>query len=158
ARRSRALPAGFPPPALAAMVISLMILVQAAPRRASVTAFLRLICFHLLWPAMGPPNSGKSSVPLCFRAMRTTLIPALLLGISLAACTNDSGGRAEASPRGRALVIRDIPTLPGAVSVDTTGTPEIERATWRIGLPFSAVSDYYKRELPKRGYTILNVR
>jgi hypothetical protein len=29
-----------------------MTLVQDEARRASVTAFLRLICFHLLWPAM----------------------------------------------------------------------------------------------------------
>src|SRR5918997_263824 len=52
ARRSRGLPSGSPPPALAATVISRMILVQAEARRLSVTAFLRLICFHLLWPAM----------------------------------------------------------------------------------------------------------
>src|ERR687898_2975689 len=50
--RSRGLPAGSPPPLLAATVISRMTLVQEEARRASVTAFLRLICFHLLWPAM----------------------------------------------------------------------------------------------------------
>jgi hypothetical protein len=52
ARRSRGFPSGSPPPALAATVISRMILVHAEARRASVTAFLRLICFHLLWPAI----------------------------------------------------------------------------------------------------------
>ena len=50
--RSRALPPGSPPPCLAAIVISRISLVNSAPRRASVTAFFRLICFHLLWPAM----------------------------------------------------------------------------------------------------------
>src|SRR6266496_3000738 len=50
--RSRALPPGSPPPCLAAMVISRISLVNSAPRRWSVTAFFRLICFHLLWPAM----------------------------------------------------------------------------------------------------------
>src|SRR5690348_10650670 len=50
--RSRGLPPGSPPPLLAATVISRMTLVQDEARRASVTAFLRLICFHLLWPAM----------------------------------------------------------------------------------------------------------
>src|SRR5919106_3423467 len=50
--RSRGLPPGSPPPLLAATVISRMTLVQEEARRASVTAFLRLICFHLLWPAM----------------------------------------------------------------------------------------------------------
>src|SRR4030042_1088182 len=49
--RRRAFPAGSPPPWRAATVISLMSLVKWAPRRESVTAFLRLICFHLLWPA-----------------------------------------------------------------------------------------------------------
>src|SRR2546427_248109 len=56
--RSRALPSGSPPPCFAAMVISRISLVKSAPRRASVTAFLRLICFHLLWPAMGAPVAG----------------------------------------------------------------------------------------------------
>src|SRR5215217_5268653 len=50
--RRRGLPPGSPPPLLAATVISRMTLVQDEARRASVTAFLRLICFHLLWPAM----------------------------------------------------------------------------------------------------------
>ena len=50
--RSRGLPPGSPPPALAATVISRMTLVQDEARRESVTAFFRLICFHLLWPAM----------------------------------------------------------------------------------------------------------
>ena len=52
ARRSRGLPSGSPPPARAATVISRMILVQTEARRESVTAFFRLICFHLLWPAI----------------------------------------------------------------------------------------------------------
>ena len=90
--------------------------------------------------------------------MRTTAIPALLLALlAAAACEgNERSQTPPPSPRGRAHVIRDIPVLPGATVVDTTGTSEAERATWRIGLPFSAVSDYYLRELPKRGYTILN--
>src|ERR671925_891337 len=50
--RRRGLPPGSPPPLRAATVISRMTLVQEEARRASVTAFLRLICFHLLWPAM----------------------------------------------------------------------------------------------------------
>ena len=52
ARRSRGFPPGSPPPARAATVISRITLVQVEARRESVTAFLRLICFHLLWPAM----------------------------------------------------------------------------------------------------------
>src|SRR5258705_553452 len=50
--RSRGLPPGSPPPLLAATVISRMTLVQDEARRAAVAAFFRLICFHLLWPAM----------------------------------------------------------------------------------------------------------
>src|SRR5687767_12897614 len=60
--RRRGLPPGSPPPALAATVISRITLVQDEARRESVTAFLRLICFHLLWPAMaellGPHGDG----------------------------------------------------------------------------------------------------
>src|SRR6266567_229421 len=59
--RSRALPAGSPAPCLAAIVISRISLVKSAPRRASVTAFFRLICFHLLWPAMAP-NLQRSPI------------------------------------------------------------------------------------------------
>src|ERR1051325_9234798 len=59
--RSRALPAGSPPPCLAAIVISRISLVKSAPRRASVTAFFRLICFHLLGPAMAP-NLQRSPI------------------------------------------------------------------------------------------------
>src|SRR5438034_2521762 len=54
--RSRALPSGSPPPCLAAMVISRISRVNSAPRRASATAFFRLICFHLLWPAIRTPR------------------------------------------------------------------------------------------------------
>src|SRR5512141_2346046 len=50
--RSRGLPPGSPPPAFAATVISRMTLVHEEARFESVIAFLRLICFHLLCPAM----------------------------------------------------------------------------------------------------------
>src|SRR5919112_5928488 len=50
--RRRGLPPGSPPPLRAATVISRMTLVQDEARLASVIAFLRLICFHLLWPAI----------------------------------------------------------------------------------------------------------
>ena len=53
ARRSRGLPAGSPPPDRAATVISRMSFVHATARFWSVTAFLRLICDHLLCPAIG---------------------------------------------------------------------------------------------------------
>src|SRR6185369_13411283 len=54
--RRRGLPPGSPPPALAATVISRIALVQEAPRFWSAIAFLRLICFHLLWPAIPLPR------------------------------------------------------------------------------------------------------
>src|SRR5690349_9563364 len=79
ASRSRGLPSGSPPPALAATVISRISLVHAWARRLSVTAFFRLICFHLLCPAIihlfgsGPKISSGGRVaatcagPLDFR-------------------------------------------------------------------------------------------
>ena len=50
--RSRGLPVGSPPPALAATVISRMHLAQTPDRLESAAAFLCLICFHLLCPAI----------------------------------------------------------------------------------------------------------
>ncbi len=58
ASRRRGLKSGLPPPSRAATVISRISLVQWAPRRASVTAFLRLIWDHLLCPAT---NSLRSA-------------------------------------------------------------------------------------------------
>src|SRR5256886_12646529 len=54
--RRRGFPAGSPPPCRAAIVISRITLVKAAPRLASATAFFLLICFHLLWPAIRIPT------------------------------------------------------------------------------------------------------
>src|SRR5690242_1786743 len=53
--RRRGLPSGSPPPARAATVISLMIVVKALPRLASAAAFLCLIECHLECPDMAPP-------------------------------------------------------------------------------------------------------
>src|SRR5450631_11965 len=51
--RSRGLPSGSPPPALAAMVISLIRVVKIFPRLASAAPFLCLIVAHFEWPDMG---------------------------------------------------------------------------------------------------------
>jgi len=61
ASRRRGFISGSPPPSLAATVSSRMILLQAAARRWSVTAFLRLIDDHLLCPAMtfGVAGAGR---------------------------------------------------------------------------------------------------
>src|SRR5919112_2422046 len=56
--RRRGLPPGSPPPLRAATVISRITFVQDEARLASVIAFLRLICFHLLLPAMSRTPSG----------------------------------------------------------------------------------------------------
>src|SRR5215213_722331 len=60
--RRRGLPPGSPPPLLAATVISRITLVHEEARLASVMAFLRLICFHLLWPAMSRTPWGHSEL------------------------------------------------------------------------------------------------
>src|ERR1051326_6029902 len=54
--RNRGFPPGSPSPALAATVISRMHLAHTADRLLSVAAFLCLICFHLLWPAIVAPS------------------------------------------------------------------------------------------------------
>src|SRR3954447_3034779 len=50
ALRRRGLPSGSPPPMRAAIVISLISLVNARPRLASIAPFLCLILCHLEWP------------------------------------------------------------------------------------------------------------
>ncbi|HEY2806215.1 MAG TPA: hypothetical protein VGI92_10205 [Gemmatimonadales bacterium] len=92
--------------------------------------------------------------------MRTIAIPALLLAL-LAAISDCQKAQAPAeepppSVPPRVHVIRDIPVLPGASLVDTMGAPGAERSVYRVGVPFAMVTDYYKRELPKLGYAILN--
>src|ERR1700741_4651940 len=73
--RRRGLPPGSPPPALAATVISRITLVQEEARLASVTAFLRLICFHLLCPAIAElldvQEVGEGADGCCGRPGRT---------------------------------------------------------------------------------------
>src|SRR6185312_5433221 len=55
--RRRGLLSGSPPPALAAMVISLISWVKILPRLASRAPFLCLIVAHFEWPDMRTPNS-----------------------------------------------------------------------------------------------------
>src|SRR5882724_9064658 len=50
--RKRGFPSGSPPPAFAAMVISLIRRVKILPRLASSAPFLCLIVAHLEWPDM----------------------------------------------------------------------------------------------------------
>src|ERR1043166_58261 len=47
------LPAGSPPPILAATSMFLISLANILPRRASMTAFLCLVVAHLEWPLIG---------------------------------------------------------------------------------------------------------
>src|SRR5579862_6741709 len=64
--RRRGLPSGSPPPALAAMVISLIRRVKVLPRLASRAPFLCLIVAHLEWPDMGTSvylEIGRTRVP-----------------------------------------------------------------------------------------------
>src|SRR5882724_12451465 len=55
--RKRGFPSGSPPPAFAAMVISLIRRVKILPRLASSAPFLCLIVAHLEWPDMEIPRS-----------------------------------------------------------------------------------------------------
>ena len=87
---------------------------------------------------------------------RRTLFP--FLALAVIACQDKPGTDQAASPRGRARVIRDIPVLPGSQQIDTTGAADAERATWQMALPFGMVTDFYRRELPRRGYRIVSDR
>src|SRR5215475_2315274 len=52
------LPAGSPPPILAATSMFLINLANILPRRASMTAFLCLVVAHFEWPDMRYPSSS----------------------------------------------------------------------------------------------------
>ena len=56
ASASVGLPAGSPPPVLAATSTDLTSLANSLPRRASMTAFLCLVVAHLLWPLIDCPS------------------------------------------------------------------------------------------------------
>ncbi len=92
--------------------------------------------------------------------MRTRLFSALLMLIPAVAC---SGGDADhpAQPAGNPLhprprIIYDIPIIARARQLDTTGTPEAERSTWRVTEPYAAVTGYYRHQLVAMGYTMLS--
>src|SRR6266568_296783 len=55
ALRRRGLPSASPPPIRAAIVISLMTLVNMRPRLASIAPFLCLILCHFEWPDIATP-------------------------------------------------------------------------------------------------------
>src|SRR5690349_14067904 len=145
ASRSRGFPSGSPPPALAATVISRMSLVHAEARRLSVTAFFRLICFHLLCPAIihlfgsGPKISSAPRVaatcpgPLDFRPYAT---PARR-GPGRRPCPRLYPGPAQdAEPPGRLRRPPPpaLPRVPGAIR--ERGRPDVHvphRRTFRHG-------------------------
>src|SRR5882672_8062202 len=104
--RRRALPAGSPPPCLAAMVISRMRRVKTAPRFWSVTAFFRLICFHLLWqPCCWKLQLDRARAPqVGFSPMRRSIPLLLALGLLAVSCERrDRDAAAERAFAGRAL-------------------------------------------------------
>src|SRR5690606_692584 len=59
--RRRGFPSGSPPPSRAAMVISLITLVNILPRSASVFAFFRLIVAHFECPLMVSPGGSTGA-------------------------------------------------------------------------------------------------
>src|SRR3989441_9348235 len=178
--RSRALPAGSPPPCFAAMVISRISLVKSAPRRASVTAFLRLICFHLLWPAMGAPVAGYAlHVPrpgaLVQRATWTvqrrsnlqldhTAPPqvgyrpmnrprcALVALVLFAACERAGEGAADRELAAAAL--RDVLAFPGSAVVSVSAGQDAAQAAFTTPAALQNVAAWYRLNLKLNDWEI----
>src|SRR3970040_2373458 len=104
--RRRGLPPGSPPPCFAAIVISRMSLVNAAPRFWSATAFFRLICFHLLWPAIGcwKLQLDRARAPqVGFPPMRRSMPLLLALALLAAGCDRERNIEQDRALAGRAL-------------------------------------------------------
>src|SRR5881296_3730747 len=74
AERRRGFASASPPPWRAAIVISLMYLLNSLPRAASVAAFLRLIVAHLEWPDMTRREAPRQAwAPASFSALAAAI-------------------------------------------------------------------------------------
>src|SRR2546426_1464017 len=146
--RSRALPSGSPPPCLAAMVISRISRVNSAPRRASATAFFRLICFHLLWPAIRTPRVPNlqldpSAAPqVGYRPMTIRLVVLVTLA-TVAACERPGSDRTEREVVGEAL--KGLVTYPRSSLVSVSAGRDAAQLV--LSAPAPARSEEHTSEL-----------
>lgn len=82
---------------------------------------------------------------------------AALLTLSAAACKPKD----EVPPPLAVLrpeILKDIPTLPGAIVTDTAGSEDAERRSYLSQLRFDSVQSYYRTMLPAQGWAVIGDR
>ena len=82
---------------------------------------------------------------------RCTALLAVAAALALTACRKNNVP--EAVPP-RAQIVKDLPRIPNATLLDTAGTPEAERWTHIVVLPFDSTRRFFRDTLPKLGWTI----
>lgn len=89
--------------------------------------------------------------------MRTDSRRALLAlsFLALGACKKEA---AAPPPPPRPAVLLFVPKLPRSLVVDTTGTPDAERATLVVPVSADSVARFYRNRLPALGWRIRNDR
>jgi len=87
-----------------------------------------------------------------FGAMNSRFASGLmLLLLPLAACRKNN--TPDPLPP-RAQIMKDFPRIPAATLLDTAGTPEAERWTHIVVLPFDSSKKFFRDTLPRLGWTI----
>lgn len=84
-------------------------------------------------------------------------IPALCLGLLAAvpACKPKPEAAAPPGPP-RTQILKDIPVFIGAITTDTAGTEDAERASYIVRVTFDTVTAFYRRMLPTLGWQIMS--
>jgi len=92
--------------------------------------------------------------------MRTTpylAAAAALVTLAATACkTRDETPQPLAMLRPQ--IIKDFPTLPGAIVTDTAGSEDAERRSYLSQVAFDSVRSYYRRMLAAQGWMIIGDR
>jgi hypothetical protein len=86
----------------------------------------------------------------------SSLAVPLALCAALAACSDEPEPRRQLPPR--AAVLQGAPRYPDALLLDTTGTEEAELRVWQAAAPFDTVAAFFRRELPRAQWQVLNDR
>ena len=82
-----------------------------------------------------------------------TLLAALAV---LAGCKDKPRATPDGPHAHRPVVLATIPVYRQSQQTDTTGTDEVERASWVLQRPADSLSRFYRDTLPKLGWRIMS--
>ena len=78
---------------------------------------------------------------------RFTVVTAVAAVVVLSGCQKGDDPAMGAPPR--AEIIKELPRIRNAVTIDTAGTPEAEHWTFRVLQPFDSTRSFFQDTLPK---------